>query len=304
MPTWLVPTRRWEPVDHADDEVRTLRSTGHLLAIWPPGQEEQTPTYCYRLGGNYWIWQPDFGGLVFSANSPDLILKPLPGISHDIFETLVSRSWVPALYPIWQRQVLHASAVSTTSGDVIAFTGPSGACKSTTAFAAAQRGNWTMVADDTLAFSVDADSRIALHPLRREACLRQATAEYFGKAEPAEIPFTWPTTPLSLKIVYILCASDDPTVQVRFDPLRAAEIFPLLLAQAYALSLGDPAHNQRLMRDYLALAAAVRVFRFTFPKRFDHLALTLQHLDVHAAAHGVHLSNGPATSAAVHPSLA
>ena len=291
MPSWVLPAVRWQTVSPADDIVGWLAATGDHLVTWPPGPFEQTPTYCYRLGQQYWIWQPDVGGVAFTADRPDLLLQPLTDTDPLKFEQLVSRSWLPAVYPIWNRQVLHASAVASRTGDVIAFTGPSGACKSTTAYGLSQRTRWTMVADDTLAFSCSdaANEPIALHPLRSEARLRHATATHFGQPEAIEIPFTWPAMPLRLKAIYALDASDNPETSVAFTPLRAAESFPLLLAQAHALSLCVPEHNQRLMRDYLSLAADVPAFRFTFPKCFAALELNFDALEAHAATHGVDL---------------
>ena len=60
---------------------------------------------------------------------------------------------MPAVYQVWGRQVLHASAVAQNgTGRVLGFTGPSGAGKSTIAYGLGQRAGWAHVADDTLAF--------------------------------------------------------------------------------------------------------------------------------------------------------
>ena len=51
--------------------------------------------------------------------------------------------------------------------------------------------------------------------------------------------------------------------------LRATEALPVLLQQAYALSFGIPTYNQQLMKDYLALASAVPVFRLRYRQSFE-----------------------------------
>ena len=287
MSSWVVPVLRWQVVSEADDVFVRVSSAGQHLATW---QDEQAPTHCFLVGQQYWIWQPVFGGATFTADRPELVLCPCAGVDRSQFEELVWRSWLPAIYPIWLRQVLHASAVASTNGDVIAFTGPSGASKSTTAYGLSQRPGWTPVSDDAMAFSShadDTDAPIILYPLRSEARLRQATAQYFGKPEATDIPFNWPSTQLRLKVIYALDPSPDPSTPVSFAPLKAAESLPLLLAHAHAFSVNDPEHNQRLMRDYVSLAVAVSCFRFTFPRTFSALDSNLDQLEAHAANSGV-----------------
>lgn len=288
MSSWLGPSTRWQALDESEDVVGRLTASGTLLVTWPPGPEESTPTHCFRLGRQYWIWQPGVGGVQFTADEPALVLHPLIHTDRAWFERLVSRSWLPAVYPIWQRQVLHASAVAGPSGRVIAFTGPSGAGKSTLAYGMSRRTEWTLVADDTLAFSLSGqvgDQHITLHPLRSESRLRQATAEYFGKPDATEVSFAWPSQALLLAGIYVLDAGDGGGCAFATTRLSVTEAYPLLLAQAHALSLSDPEHNQRLMRDYLALAADVPVYRLTYPRSFSGFEAVLAALDSHASTH-------------------
>lgn len=67
-------------------------------------------------------------------------------------------------------------------------------------------------------------------------------------------------------------------------PLRAAETCLLLLEQAHALTLKIPEHNQRLMRDYLDLAAAVSAFRLAYRKSFDAIEEIFDTIESHVAA--------------------
>lgn len=292
MRPWVVPDLHWlEAADAATIEGR-LEAEGEVLVTWPPTPFEQTPTHCYRVGDDYWVWQPEVGGVRFRTAEPELFLYPLAGTDRSWFEHLVARSWLPAIYPIWQRQVLHASAVARrATGDVIAFSGPSGAGKSTTAYGMAQRPGWTLVADDTLAFScsdaASAPDAITLYPLRREARLRPATAEYFGMDDATEVPFEWPAAPLRLRALYVLEGRDAPDAPTAFTRLGTAESYTFVLGQAHAMTLKLPDHNQRLMRDYLTLAARVPAFRLAYPKSFDRLAGVFAAVEAHAREHGV-----------------
>jgi hypothetical protein len=177
---------------------------------------------------------------------------------------------MPAVYQVWGRQVLHASAVAEqATGRVVAFTGPSGAGKSTLAYGCAQRPGWVHLADDTLAFSVDAGS-IVLHPLKNDARLRPATAAYHGRSDDPLQPISWPDQPLSLSRLFVIGGNDDLTTAAVVEPLAAAESYMLLLQQAHAFTLQIPAFNQQLLRDYLALAT-VPTFRLTYQRSFDRM---------------------------------
>ena len=292
MPTvssWVAPATCWQDVSDGDAVLAHLVEFGRLLITLQPAPNESTPTHCFRVGPEYRIWQPEVGGAVFTEDRPELLLQPLAGSNRARFEKMVWRSWLPAIYPIWKRQVIHASAVASPAGDVIVFSGPSGACKSTTAYGLTRRDTWTLVADDALAFSCPSDNLepIALHPLRRFVRLRQATAYHFGKSRAGEVAFEWPRVPLRLRAIYVLDSNSDLATPVGFSRLGAGEGFQLLLLQAFAMSLLEAHHNQRLMRDYLSLAASVPMFRFTFPKSFDLLESNLDQLERHAAANGV-----------------
>ena len=67
----------------------------------------------------------------------------------------------------------------------------------------------------------------------------------------------------------VLDGDETFTSPAEFTRLRAADALPLLLQQAYALSFKIPKYNQQLMKDYLALATVVPVFRLRYRKRFD-----------------------------------
>jgi hypothetical protein len=265
---WTEPSVEWRLGTDCAAYHQWLAEHGELLVTWPPTPFEDSATDCFRAGQNYWIWQPGVGGIHFRDDRPHFTVFPSSQIDRNAFEYLVTRSWLPVLYQVWGRQVLHASAVaSAQSGDVVAFAGATQAGKSTMAYGLAQRPGWQLVCDDTLAFSTGG-SGIALHRLPNESRLRPRSAAHYGRTSPAE-PVQWPTGPLRLTAVFFLDGDPDNPLPVTITRLKAAESYPLLLGQAYALTLKLPKHNQQLMRDYLDLAAAVPVFRLAYRKSFD-----------------------------------
>ena len=201
---------------------------------------------------------------------------PWPGADPVRFRQIVTRSWLPAIYPLWGCQVLHASAVAcAANGTTVAFTGATHAGKSTTAYGMGRRPGWRAICDDTLAFSVsqgrDDSPRpvIPLHPIPNDARLRPASAKYYGVPDESPETLTWPDGVLRLNAVYFIDGHEAFGRTAEFERLRAAEALPLLLQQAYALSFEIPKYNQQLMKDYVALAAGVPMFRLRYRRSFD-----------------------------------
>ena len=170
---------------------------------------------------------------------------------------------------------------------MLAFTGPTHAGKSTTAFGLGQLDGWRLVADDTLAFSSSGDSparRIQLHPLKNEIRLRPATADYFAAGIQASEPIEWAASNLQLRAILRARRQSGILRPPEFTRLRAAEGLPLLLQQAYALSFKIPTYNQKLMRDYAELAASVPVFRLSYKRTFTAVDELFNALETHTAA--------------------
>lgn len=283
MHDWLEPAGTWNAACDSAAQYAWLSAEGELLVRWPPAPYETAPTDCFRVGDRYWIWQLGVGGIAF-ARDPAFTAYPAPEVDASWFRYVVQRSWLPAAYQIWGRQVLHASAVlRQASGNVLAFVGPSGAGKSTIAYGLGRRDGWRQVSDDTLAFSwctSGARRDLVLHPLQNDARLRPATARYYGRDGESPRAVAWPNGSLSLRSIYILSAHEEED-DVRISPLKAADAYLLLLGQAHAFSLKLPEVNQRLMRDYLALTAAVSTFRLTYRRSFDAMESILDAVHQH-----------------------
>jgi hypothetical protein len=272
---WTDPHSQWHRGTDSLRHYQTLVNGAELLTRWEPAPFEFAPTDCFKLGDDFWIWQPGVGGIRFNAAEPSFSAFPSETVDPAWFEHLIERSWMPAVYQAWGRQVLHASAVAEdNTGRVVAFTGPSGAGKSTLAYGLGQRPGWAHVADDTLAFSVEGGS-ITLHPLKNDARLRPATAAYHGRSDAPFQPIIWPDRALSLSRLFVIVGADDLTTDAVIEPLTAVESYTLLLQQAHSFTLQIPAFNQQLMRDYLALTAGVSIARLTYRRSFDQMEAIL-----------------------------
>lgn len=281
--SWIEPTVEWRPVADSARRHEWLIARGELLVTWPPSPFEDTATDCFRVGREYWISQPGVGAICFFEDEPRFLAFPSNEVDQISFAYLINRSWLPVVYQVWGRQVLHASAVvNRATGDVVAFAGPTHAGKSTMAYGLAHRRGWEPVCDDTLAFSAGG-GRVVLHPLPNEARLRAASAAYYGRTGDVADPVVWPEVALQMAAVYFLNGDRGRVESPSITRLRAAESYPLLLGQAYALTLKLARHNQRLMRDYLALAAVVPVFLLEYCKSFDAIEQVLDLLETRSA---------------------
>jgi hypothetical protein len=251
-----------------------LSRRGDRLVRWPAAPFESSHTDCFALGDDYWIWQPGVGGMRFSACHADIEVLSERGVDRDWFAYLVRRCWLPPLFQIRGRQVLHASAVmDETTGEAIVFSGPSGAGKSTIAYGMARRRGRQQLCDDAVAFSASRDA-ITLHPIDSDPRLRPASAEFFGVRDGAPSPIAWPVHDVRLQRIYFLEPQDERAVgahAVSITLLRAADAYQQLLKQAHALTLRLPALNHRLMLDYLAVAAAVPACLLTYRRSFAHI---------------------------------
>ena len=155
------------------------------------------------------------------------------------------------------------------------------------AYGLGRRSGWSLVSDDTLAFSsatVTGAVEINLHRLRNDARLRPQSAEYFGRtAQPAD-SYDWLTRPPRLTAIYFLNGDPNLPCPARINRLRAGESYALLLEQAHAVTLKLAKHNRQLMQDYLELAATIPVFRLTYRRSFDAIEEVFDALEDHLRA--------------------
>jgi hypothetical protein len=287
MPVWLEPEIRWQAGEDGRRRIQQARTGGERIAVWPAEPFEPAPTECFRIGRDYWITQEHVGAIWFASDTPVCDAYADPEGDPGWFRHLVLRSWMPAIYQVWGRQVLHASAsVYERTGALVAFTGPSGAGKSTFAFGLSRQPGWRQVYDDTLAFQAS-PTAITLHPIRNDARLRPATAHHYGRSDTRDrataAELAWPDIPLTLTRIYALVPMSESETPVVIGRLGAGESYRVLLEQAHAFTLAIPEHNHRLMRDYLALAA-VPVFSCRYRPDFQVFDQVLSEIEAHALA--------------------
>ena len=118
-----------------------------------------------------------------------------------------------------------------TTGDAVAFTGPTHAGKSTTAYGVGRREGWRPICDDTLAFSVNrtaGSGGVRLHSIPNDSRLRPASAEYYGVSDRPQETLEWPDLDLHLKAVYVIEGDEHFEQPAEFSRLRGAEALPRL----------------------------------------------------------------------------
>src|SRR5579863_108747 len=106
---WTEPKAHWEPPLDSEAHLRWLAAHGTRICQWPPAPSETAPTDCFQIDQTFWLWQAGVGGLRFRADRPEFFAFPSSGSNLAWFERVVMHSWLPAIYQVWGRQVLHAS---------------------------------------------------------------------------------------------------------------------------------------------------------------------------------------------------
>lgn len=259
-----------------------IRSRGRLLATWPGFDSSDSPTLCFQEGDGVWILRADRGGIRFGRDEHDLRGYPKEGADAEQFKRMVFHDWLPFVYNFWGLQVLHASAaVHTPSGQVVAFSGASGAGKSTFGYGLGLLPPWRQIADDSLAFSAQPDS-LRLLPIPNEVLLRPASAGYYGEVAVGGEQLGWANGPLRLERIFLLEPSDELDSPARLLPVSPARAYVLLLQQAYTLALDSqrghiplvdsPRDHRRQMVEYLSLASQAGVVRLLYPRKFEVLS--------------------------------
>jgi hypothetical protein len=234
---------------------------------------EGTPSaYFYRSGDEYWAYLPAVGAF---RSDPDgrVVAVPNAGVSDELVVDTYRRTIAPMTLQLLGRQVLHASAVESSSG-VIGFCADSQTGKSTIAFGLSRRG-YRVYADDALAFE-GAGSDIRAFELPFSVRLRPGSAAYFDVPVPAaplldadgRITVGDKTAPLAALCVL---SRQDEGQGVELRRLGADAVIQRLLPHAYCFTLLDEELKRRTVEEYLALAARVPVYEARFTATLDEL---------------------------------
>ena len=264
--------------------VRLIRAQRReLINDWPPDRDLLTDrrrpdgAALFRLE-----FHPALGHRMTAAGWGCYVVAP-PGL-------LVRCAPVRAAAWRWQRflvgQVLpfvslihgfegfHASAV--TAGDkTVAFTGRSGAGKSTIATSMVLRG-WRLVTDDVLTVDIAGDGGVRVHPGMDLMSIRHGPAKAFGRAlerlgpvigtDEEAVRVVVPTAkgPRRLSSLYIVEPAEGG--QPRIEPMRPVDP-RLLLAATFNLVVRSPDRLTRQLDICSLISRAVAVYRLVIPSR-------------------------------------
>ena len=98
MERWTDPRVQWHRGTDSLRHYQYLVNGAELLTRWEPAPFEFSPTDCFKLADDFWIWQPGVGGIRFNAADPSVTAFPSDTVDPAWFEHLIERSWMPAVY--------------------------------------------------------------------------------------------------------------------------------------------------------------------------------------------------------------
>ncbi len=249
---------------------------------------------CYAADANVAHFHWDAYGTYCVRDGREIVVAPSPS-EPSLPHVPVTGVLLGVLLHQRGQLTLHASAV-TQGEDVIAFVGPKGAGKSTTAAAFCAQG-YDLISDDVVAIVwvdgvpyvqsggsqlklfPDAASAVGLTPdrlprLHPQLSKRRACVRADGTTNP----------PRPLRAIYLL--ADDPA-EIRITALTAAEAIPVLLGHSYAQRfLGSSSATPEHFRACSELAAAGLVHRLARPRQLNRLSSLAAIVASHASAKG------------------
>jgi hypothetical protein len=262
-------------------EVRAQMSNGKP-AEPTPGQFRYQPD----VGGSSLLFEGD--RLLFSVDVARRVLKlearlnDLTGPLH-----LYLRSLIPKLVALLEVPVLHAAAC-VLGGKLVAFSGKSGAGKTTTA-RAFRDGGAELISEDLLVLSVS-DDGVAVYPdgeafARRWAAtaasrLQSAPAAEISYSPLAEAPRG---VPLPLHELWMIDANRRAGADFHLEPLSACGGLLALLDNGF-LASSDPAVWRAFLRRCRALAERAAMQRATMPDGREQLGRAARAYIVNSAS--------------------
>jgi hypothetical protein len=228
----------------------------------------------WRTGDEHWLSLPELVRFRFRPGSTVVTAYPAPeATSEDVMDAYYSAVLPMVVQIVLRGQSLHASAVVTPEGQIVALCGPSQSGKTTVAVALSRRG-CGLWADDTVAFEVRADGVTALR-LPFELNLREPSAAYFdGLPEDATPhanghPLEWAQARLGAFCV--LERLEDPQGSPMVERLSPREALIALLSQSFRFKPQRHEEKRRMMHDYLEAVAQLPVFRLRYRAGFETL---------------------------------
>lgn len=261
--------------------------------VWG-GDERKPPIIAKRVDEWCWFRIAGLGSFRFAPESDDLsvscVAYPERQNAQRYLVDSYYRSVVPLALQVYGLETMHGTAVETPSG-AVALCGYSHAGKTTLTYALSARGN-RVLADDGVVIEFDSaeasSSRPLLRPIPFALMMREPSAAYFGTSvkdvvvidddEPIE-----PVSGIPLAAVVLLDRVEAGEVPITTTKLDLRDAFTTLMAHCYAFSLDKRDRTGRMVSSYIRFAAAVPVYRLTYPSgmdRLDDVAAALERLAV------------------------
>ena len=237
----------------------------------------------WRRGGDHWLSLPDIADFRFRAGSDVVAAYAAPGASTEDVVDAYQGSVLPIAVQIaLHGQSLHASAVVTPDGRIVAFCGSSQAGKTTIAVGLSRRG-CGLWADDAVAFDARADELTAVR-LPFELNLRKESAAYFDALPEEDVavranghPPEW--TQAKLAAFCVLERLEESSGRYTIERLTSRDAFTALLAQSFRFKPQAHEEKRRMMQDYLEAVAQLPVFRVRYRAGFDTLPAVIDQIE-------------------------
>jgi hypothetical protein len=254
------------PPEDACGEVEVWREHGEVCA------------YGYQARGHNWLYLPGRATFRFLRGDEPVLGIPAGSAGQLEVRDAFERTALPLALQSLGRQVLHASAVQGSTG-VVAFCGDSGTGKSTLAYAAWRRGH-RLWADDAVAFEIVGQDVRAI-PLPFRLILRAESSAFFGvEGDSSEQSMRAAAEAARLATVVILDRAVPRGFGVDVEQLSGADAFAAALAQGYCYRPSQAAQSERMVAEYLELAARVPIVRARFEPRFESVDVLLDRIEV------------------------
>jgi hypothetical protein len=211
------------------------------------------------------------------------------GLPRETLRHLLLNQVLPMVLASVDRLVLHASAVAGPDG-VVAFVGPAGSGKSTTAAALVCRG-WELVSDDMLiversgpaCLAVPTFCEVRLRPDAARTLFSDDTPRTRGRA-PAKMRFGSPAglrlmrEPRAIARIILLGGSRRRHAHAgaTLTPVTAREALVNLVQCSIQLDIADRAARRALLHQTATLVERTEVVRAAFPRSLSALNALLQ----------------------------
>jgi hypothetical protein len=236
----------------------------------------------WRDGRDCWLAMPGRASFKFRPGSQVVTAYPDPGAApEDVMDGYHGSVLPVVVQTVLEGQAVHASAVVTPAGSIVAFCGASHAGKTTIAVGLSRRG-CGLWADDAVAFEARPEGLSALR-LPFELNLREESAAHFesgispGSVDPNGHAPEW--TRARLAGFCVLERVEEEPESHTIDRLASSDALVALLGQSFRFKPQAHKEKRRMMRDYLEAVTQAPVFRVRYRAGFETLPEVIDQIE-------------------------